>query len=147
MDGGAVPACMRKKAQPCSPRRSSGAATTATSATPSMVASSSSTSAALTFSPPRMMMSFSRSVMVRHPSASSTPTSPVRNQPSGVTAAAVSAGSVYPAKRSGPRVRISPGRPATVSSPSSSTVRTSTNARAGRRCAAVAPGRPRGATR
>ena len=60
-----LPACMRKKAQPCSPSRSSGAATTATSATPSMWASSCSTSAALTFSPPRMMMSFTRSVMVR----------------------------------------------------------------------------------
>ena len=56
---------MRKKAHPCSPSRASGAATTATSATPGRCSSSSSTSAALTFSPPRMMMSFTRSVIVR----------------------------------------------------------------------------------
>ena len=41
---GRAPGCMRKNAQPCSPRRSSGAATTATSATPFMWARSCSTS-------------------------------------------------------------------------------------------------------
>ena len=56
---------MRKNAHPISPSRASGAATTATSATPGMRTSSSSTSAALTFSPPRMMMSFLRSVIAR----------------------------------------------------------------------------------
>jgi hypothetical protein len=54
----------------------------------------SSTSAALTFSPPRMMMSFLRSVMRSQPSSSTTPMSSVWNQPSLSNAAAVSAGSV-----------------------------------------------------
>ena len=39
------------------------------------------------FSPPRMMMSFLRSMIVRQPSSSSTPTSPVANQPSASNAA------------------------------------------------------------
>ena len=56
---------MRRQAQACSPKRASGAATTAASATPGMRISGSSTSAALMFSPPRMMMSFLRSVIVK----------------------------------------------------------------------------------
>ncbi len=46
-----------------------------------------------TFFPPAvMMMSFLRSVMVRYPSASMKPMSPVLNQPSSVNTSAVSAG-------------------------------------------------------
>ena len=67
---------------------------TATSATAGCVTSRSSTSLAEMFSPPRMMMSLSRSVTVRYPSASTRPTSPVLNQPPGRNAAAFSAGSV-----------------------------------------------------
>ena len=67
---------------------------TATSATAGWVISRSSTSLDEMFSPPRMMMSLSRSVTVRRPPASIRPTSPVRNQPPGSNAAAFSAGSV-----------------------------------------------------
>ena len=47
------------------PERSSGAATTTASTTAGMPSSTSSTSSALMFSPPRMMTSALRSVMVR----------------------------------------------------------------------------------
>ena len=76
------------------PERSSGAATTTASTTAGMPSSTSSTSSALMFSPPRMMTSDMRSVMVRYPSSSSTPTSPVRYQPSSSNARAVSSSSV-----------------------------------------------------
>jgi 4-deoxy-L-threo-5-hexosulose-uronate ketol-isomerase len=45
-----------------------------------------------TFSPARMIMSFARSTRSRKPSESSRPMSPVRNQPSAVTASAVASG-------------------------------------------------------
>ena len=61
----AAPGGVRMTAQACSPSRASGAATTATSATPGRLCRACSTSAAEMFSPPRMMTSFSRSVMVR----------------------------------------------------------------------------------
>ena len=63
--GAAAPARTRTTAAACSPSRASGSATTQTSATASMPATSSSISAALMFSPPRMMTSEMRSVMVR----------------------------------------------------------------------------------
>ena len=123
------PGSMRTNAHACSPRRASGAATTATSATPGMRASSSSTSAALMFSPPRMMMSFLRSVIVSAPCSSSTPTSPVAYQPSASTAAVgerrvgVAGEQVGAAAQDLARRRRSP-----TSLPSSSTRRTSTPA-------------------
>src|SRR5882757_7843439 len=88
------PARSRNTAAVRSPRRASGAATTTASATAGMASSTSSTSRALMFSPPRMMTSALRSVMVRYPSSSSTPTSPVWYQPSSSKALAVSSGSV-----------------------------------------------------
>ena len=81
-------------AQTRSPSAGSGTGMTATSATAGWVISRSSTSLDEMFSPPRMMMSLSRSVTVRYPPASIRPMSPVRNQPPGRNAAAFSAGSV-----------------------------------------------------
>src|SRR5262249_2677757 len=74
-----------------SPPRSSFTPTTAASATAGCVISTSSTSRGYTFIPPRSTTSFLRSTMVRYPSASNTPTSPVRSQPPR-SASAVSAG-------------------------------------------------------
>ena len=64
-----APDARRTTAHACSPSRSSGAATTATSATCGSAAIASSISAAEMFSPPRMITSFNRSVIVRKPSA------------------------------------------------------------------------------
>ena len=47
------------------------------------------------FPPAVMMMSFLRSVIVRYPSASSVPTSPVCSQPSVSTVAAVASGFLW----------------------------------------------------
>ena len=55
----------RSTAAARSPRRTSGTATTTASATAGMARSTSSTSSALMFSPPRMITSALRSVMVR----------------------------------------------------------------------------------
>ena len=59
--------------------------------------------------PDVLTRSFLRSVIVRYPSASSSPTSPVRKKPSSVNAAAVSSGRLwYPRMTGTPRSRISP---------------------------------------
>ena len=64
---------------------------TATSATPSSEKMASSTSMEETFSPPVMITSFFRSRMLRCPSSSMTPPSPVWNHPPS-RAASVSSG-------------------------------------------------------
>ena len=87
-----APGARRTIAHACSPSRASGAATTATSAICGSAAMASSISAAEMFSPPRMITSFRRSVIVRKPSSSSTPMSPVRYQPSSSNAPSCSVG-------------------------------------------------------
>jgi hypothetical protein len=79
-------------AQTRSPSTASGAAMMATSATAGCADSKSSISFEEMFSPPRMMMSLSRSVTVRYPSASRYPRSPVRYQRPGRNASASSPG-------------------------------------------------------
>src|SRR3954449_10513609 len=75
-----------------SPQVSSGTPMIATSMTDGCSASTRSTSGEYTFSPPVMIMSLSRSSTKTKPSSSTLPMSPVRNQPSSVTTAAVSSG-------------------------------------------------------
>jgi hypothetical protein len=53
-----------------------------TCATAGWPLSTPSTSSGETFSPPRLISSFSRPVSIRKPSSSNIPWSPVRNQPS-----------------------------------------------------------------
>ena len=60
------------------------------------------------FSPPRMIMSFSRSSTWTYPSASVRPTSPVRSQPSSKASAVASGRCQYPAVTTGPRTHSSP---------------------------------------
>ena len=63
------------------PSRSSGSPATATSATPGWSESTLSISTGITFSPPEIIMSSTRPVTKRSPSASKQPMSPVKYQP------------------------------------------------------------------
>src|SRR6201999_4221104 len=72
----------KRTAPTFSPITASGTATTAASATPGAVASAFSTSTLEMFSPPRLMMSFVRSMMCTRPASSTLMTSPVCSQPS-----------------------------------------------------------------
>ena len=65
-----------------SPITGSGTAMTAASATPGALSSTASTSTLETFSPPRLMMSFIRSMMWIRPASSARTTSPVCSHPS-----------------------------------------------------------------
>ncbi len=77
--------------------------------------------AGVRFLPPAvMMMSFLRPVILRKPSSSSSPTSPVSSQPS-ISVSAVASGLFqYSRKTFGPRMRISPSSSAIlISTPGS----------------------------
>jgi len=63
------------------------------------------------------IISFLRSVMVSIPSASSTPMSPVLNQPSCITSAVASGILKYPCITLGPRTQISPSSAIRISTP------------------------------
>ena len=89
-DAGSVPAARTTSAFTVSPHFSSGMPMTATSATAAWENSTSSTSIDETFSPPEMITSFLRSEIVRYPSSSSSPPSPVWNQPSSRASAVAS---------------------------------------------------------
>jgi hypothetical protein len=100
--------------------------TAATGTSPSIVSGSPKDTASITagwrsrtssisvgamFSPPRRIISFKRPTMVRYPAVSSTPESPVRNQPSRKPVALASGLDSYPSTTFGPRTTISPCSP------------------------------------
>src|SRR5256886_9321899 len=75
-----------------SPHSSSGMGITAASATAGCVHSSASSSAGATWKPLYLISSFNRSTIVKYPSASTCPMSPVWSQPSRSSVAAVASG-------------------------------------------------------
>ena len=102
-----------------SPSFSCGTAKVSASCTAGCSRSTVSTSIGEIFSPPRLIISFSRPLMRRYPSSSSTPWSPVRNQPSANAAVLASGLFTYPSNRFGPRTTISPDSPVGRSFPPS----------------------------
>jgi len=111
-----------------SPSTSSARATTAAATTHGADISAFSTSALYTFSPPTSSISLRRSMILKNPCACFIPTSPVRNQPSGVNPSLVATSSPqYPLNTVGPRICTSPALRESLgtSRPSISTIRTS----------------------
>jgi hypothetical protein len=89
----ACPGSVTTKAFTASPECGCGTPTTTAWATAGWETITSSTSAGYTLNPDTMMRSFTRSTMKRKPSSSTTATSPVRSQPSAVSAPRVASGS------------------------------------------------------
>ena len=105
-----------------SPRRASATPKVTACATVGCSRSTSSTSSGEIFSPPRLMISFSRPWRCRWAFSSRNPRSPVRNQPSAKAAAFATGSPAYPPKTFSPRIATSPTSPQSSMPPSSSRI-------------------------